>query len=249
MADSVINLPPRNGAGAGLDKAFGAALSDGPTLPELRAEIRDLIGARPTGAPEDAPLLAMMGQHDADFGAALDKLPEREGLGGAVLAALVKKYRGAIDGHATARALSSALIFWPDPVPADEQLEEAILRLCDFNHDAARELGRAYIYLGARFVLKNSLRVVMEKYGIRPQEFNAADNAPAEGLTPDGFEAMLGQGQIELANELLKPFGVAIRQKIGTVKPVYSIVEGTNGRHVMPAADLVEFLRRRNVFG
>ena len=249
MPDSVINLPPRNGAGAGLDSSFVDNPSDGPKLSELRAEIRELIGTRLASAPDDAALLSMMGQHDAALGAALQKLPERDGLGGAVLATLVKKYRGAIDAYATARAVSAALVFWPDPVPADEPLEEAILRLCDFSHDAARELGRAYIYLGARFTLKYSLRVVLEKYGIRQQEFNAAENAPAEGLTPDGLESMLGQGQIELANELLKPFGVAIRQKIGTVRPVYSIVEGTNGRHVMPATDLVEFLRKRNVFG
>jgi hypothetical protein len=158
------------------------------------------------------------------------------------------KYRGAIDPYRTARAISSALVFWPDPVPADERLEDSVLRLGDFNLDAARELARAYIFLGARFTLQYSLRVVLDKYGIRPDEFNATNALPADGLSPDGLEAMLGQGQIELVNEMLKPHGVAIRQKIGTVKPVYSIVEGTNGRHVMPAADLIEFLRVRNVF-
>lgn len=251
MPDTVINMPPRNGAGSGHDTGydFAPGTSAAPTMPELRIEIRDLIAARPSSAPDDATLLALMAQHDAGMGAALLKLPEREGVGGAVLATLVKKYRGAIDPYRVARAISSALVFWPDPVPADERLEDAILRLGDFNLDAARELARAYIFLGARFGLQYSLRVVLDKYGIRPEEFNATNALPADGLSPDGLEVMLGQGQIELVNELLRPHGVAIRQKIGTVKPVYSIVEGTNGRHVMPAPDLVEFLRQRGVFG
>ena len=248
MPDTVINMPPRTAGGSARDTGLAEAPSAGPGMSELRSEIRDLIEARTTGTPDDTALLAMMGQHDAALGKALQHLPEREGLGGAILAALAKKYRGRIDCYLAARWLSAALIFWPEPVPADEPLEEAILRLCDFNHDAARELARAYVYLGPRFTLSYSLRVVLDKYGIPQSEFNATSNAPAEGLTPEGLEAMLAQGQIELANEMLKPFGVAIRQKIGTVRPVYSIVEGTNGRHVMPANDLVEFLRKRDVF-
>lgn len=249
MPDTVINMPPRNGAGPGHDTGFELAPGAAPSAAAFRAEIRDLVAARPTTAPDDAALLALMAQHDAGMGAALLKLPEREGIGGAVLAMLVKKYRGGIDPYRTARAISATLIFWPDPVPADERLEEAVLRLGEFNLDAARELARAYVFLGARFTLQYSLRVVLEKYGIGVGEFNASANLPAGGLTPAGLDAMLAQGQIELANEMLRPFEIAIRQKIGTVKPVYSIVAGANGRHVMPAGELIEFLRQRSVFG
>lgn len=250
MPDTVIAMPPRNGAGPGHDSGytFAPSAAPAPSGAELCAEIRDLLSARPSAGTEDAALLALMGQHDAGMGAALLTLPEREGVGGAVLAALVKKYRGGIDAYNTARAIAAALIFWPDPVPADEQLEGAVLRLCEFNHDAARELARAYIFLGARFTLQYSLRVVLEKYGVRTEEFNATNAVPAGGLTPAGLDAMLNQGQIELANEFLRPFEVTIRQKIGTVRPVYSIVEGANGRHVMPANELIEFLRKRNAF-
>ncbi|MGH7003800.1 MAG: hypothetical protein ACREIP_07620, partial [Alphaproteobacteria bacterium] len=168
--------------------------------------------------------------------------------GGAVLAALVRKYRGGIDPYKAARTIASALIFWPDPVPSDERLEEAALRLGEFNLDAARELAHAYVYLGARFTLQYSLRVLLEKYGVGSNAFYGSANLPADGLTPSGLEAMLAQGQIERANEILRPFQIAIRQKIGSVNPVYSLIEGANGRHVMPCGELLEFLRKRNVF-
>jgi hypothetical protein len=48
---------------------------------------------------------------------------------------------------------------------------------------------------------------------------------------------------------MLRPFEIAIRQKIGTVNPVFSLVEKNNGRAVMPTRELIEFLRQRNVFG
>lgn len=245
-----------NGGGPAHDTGFAVAPParpcarrlEPPPAPELRAEIRDLLAAKPAPQDGDAQLLGLMGLHDAGMGAALLKLPERDGAGGAALATLVRKYRGAIDPYKAARLVAAALIFWPDPVPADERLEEAALRLADFNLDAARELACAFAYLGPRFTLQFSLRVVLEKYGIDAGRFAASNAVPADGLTPAGVSAMLAQGQLELMNELLRPFEIAIRQKIGTVNPVYSLVEKSNGRAVMPANELIEFLRRRNVF-
>jgi hypothetical protein len=236
--------PARGGAAEALRAQPPAA----PSITELRAEIRELVAVNPAPQPEDAGLLALMALHDAGIAAALAMLPERNGVGGAVLAMLARKYRGAIDPYKTACELATALIFWPDPVPADEPLGEAVLRLAEFNIDAARELARAYVYLGGRFVLKNSVRVVLEKYGITAERFNATRGAPAGGLTPAGVEAMLAQGQIDLMNEMLRPFEISIRQKIGTVNPVFSLVEKNNGRAVMPTRELIEFLRQRNVF-
>src|SRR5262249_20091737 len=131
--------------------------------------------------------------------------------------------------------------------PADEPVTEAVLRLAEFNVEAAKELAHAYTYLGARFTLQYSVRVVLEKFGIRFEQFNSTRGAPADGLTAAGVEAMLAQGQIELMNEMLRPFQIAIRQKIGTVNPVYSLVEKNNGRAVMPTREFIEFLRQRNV--
>lgn len=219
-----------------------------PALPELRAEITALLAARPALQPEDSSLLALMTLHDAGIAAALAKLPERDGIGGAALAALVRKYRGAIDPYKTACEVATTLIFWPEPVPADEPLAEAVLRLAEFNVDAARELARAHVFLGPRFVLKNSLRVLLEKFAIPQEQFAATRGAPVGGLTPAGIEVMLAQGQLDLVNEMLRPYEISIRQKIGTVKPVFSIVEKNNGRAVMPTNELIEFLRQRNVF-
>jgi hypothetical protein len=242
-----------NGYSFAADVAAGAASPRGrppeaPSLPELRAEISAVLAGNPALQPEDSSLLALMALHDAGVAAALAKLPEREGIGGAALAALVRKYRGAIDPYKTACEVATTLIFWPEPVPADEPLGESVLRLAEFNIDAARELARAYVFLGPRFTLKYSLRVVLEKYGIRHEQFASTKGAPVDGLTPAGVEVMLAQGQLELINEMLRPFEIAIRQKIGTVNPVYSLVEKNNGRAVMPTRELLEFLRQRNVF-
>lgn len=242
-----------NGHSFAADLAAGAARPCGlppeaPALPELRAEISAVLAGNPALHAEDSSLLALMALHDAGIAAALAKLPERQGIGGAALAALVRKYRGAIDPYKTACEVAATLIFWPEPVPADEPLAEAVLRLAEFNNDAARELARAYVFLGPRFVLKNSLRVLLEKYGIPHEQFASTKGAPVDGLTPAGIEVMLAQGQLELINEMLRPFEISIRQKIGTVKPVFSLVEKNNGRAVMPTHELIEFLRQRNVF-
>ena len=254
-----------NGSGPGHDTGFslsptvapaaspsvaanGAPPAEAPAAPELRAEIRDLLASNPPLLPDDAELLALMGQHDAALGAALLKLPEREGAGGAVVAALARKYRGSIDLYKSVRQAAAMLIFWPDPVPGDEQLEDAVLRLADLNLDAARELARVHVFLGPRFTLKHSLRVVLEKYSIPPNHFNAGNGIMVGGLNPAGVEAMLAQGQIELLNEMLRPFAISIRQKIGTVNPVYSLVERDNGRYVMPTRELIDFLTKREVF-
>lgn len=219
-----------------------------PSPAELQAEIRDILAAGPALQPEDSSLLALMALHDSGIGSALAKLPERDGLGGAVLALLVRKYRGVIDPYKTARDVATTLFFWPEPVPADEALCDAALRLAEFSIDAARELARAYVFLGVRFTLKTSVRVILEKYGIHHEQFSASSNLPIDGLTPAGVESMLAQGQIDLLNELLRPFEISIRQKIGTVNPVFSLVEKNNGRAVMPTRELIEFMRQRHVF-
>lgn len=250
-----------NGGGPGHDTGFSfaagpaavggapCALKPEPPAPaELRAEIRDLIAANPALQPEDSSLLALMALHDPGIGAALAKLPERDGIGGATLAHLVRKYRGVIDPHKTACDVATTLIFWPEAVPGDEALCEAALRLAEFNIDAARELARAHVFLGVRFALKNSVRVILEKYAIRQEQFSASNGTPVEGLTPAGAEAMLAQGQIDLLNEMLRPYEISIRQKIGTVNPVFSLVEKNNGRAVMPTREFIEFLRQRHVF-
>jgi hypothetical protein len=261
MEETLTNGAAGNGSAAGHDTGFSFAAerikpAAGsriqppaiPSLPELRAEIRDILAGAPLLPPEDASLLAMMALHDAGIAATLAKLPERDGVGGATLAILARKYRGAIDPYKAACEVATTLLFWPDPVPADEALGEAILRLAEFNVDAAKELARAYIFLGPRFTLQYSLRVVLEKYSIRYEQFNATKGLPVDGLSVAGAEAMLAQGQIELMNEMLRPFQISIRQKIGTVNPVFSLVEKNNGRAVMPTRDLIEFLRQRNVF-
>ena len=242
-----------NGYAFAADVAAGAAAPRGrppevPSLPELRAEISALLAQNTALQAEDSSLLALMALHDAGLAAALAKLPERDGIGGAALASLVRKYRGAIDPYKTACEVATTLIFWPEPVPADEPLAEAVLRLAEFNIDAARELARVHVFLGPRFTLKNSVRVVLEKYGIRHEQFVSTRGAPVDGITAAGIEVMLEQGQIELINEMLRPFEIAIRQKIGTVNPVFSLVEKNNGRAVMPTRELIEFLRQRNVF-
>jgi hypothetical protein len=219
-----------------------------PSAAEMRAEIRELLAANPVLQTEDSSLLALMAMHDNGIGSALAKLPEREGIGGATLALLVRKYRGAIDPYKTACEVAATLIFWPEPVPGDEALLEAALRLAEFNVEAARELARAHVFLGLRFVLNNSVRVILEKYGIRNEQFSTSNGVPVEGLTPAGAESMLAAGQIDLLNELLRPFEISIRQKIGTVNPVFSLVEKNNGRAVMPTRELIEFLRKRSVF-
>lgn len=258
IMDQTRMSPAAAGNGGGLAHDTGFAVApparpcaralEPPAAPELRAEIRRMLAAGPAPQEGDAQLLGLMGLHDAGMGTALRKLPEREGAGGAVLAALVRKYRGAIDPCETARCVAAALIFWPEPVPADERLEEAALRLAEFNLDAAQELATAYTYLGPRFTLQFSVRVALEKYGIPAERFNSANAVPADGLTAAGVSAMLAQDQLELMNEMLRPFEIAIRQKIGTVNPVYSLVEKNSGRAVMPARELIEFLRKRNVF-
>jgi hypothetical protein len=245
-----------NGSEPGHDTGYSFAPGErtrepqaAPSLAALRDEIRALLAGSPPFEPDDGSLLELMGRHDAALGAALLKLPEREGAGGAAVALLARKYRGAIDLYQAVRIAAATLIFWPDPVPQDEQVEDAALRLADFSLDAAQELARAYVYLGPRFTLKHSLRVLMEKYAIPAERFSLRSGVPAEALTPAGIETMLEQGQIDLVNDMLRPYEIAIRQKIGTVKPVYSLVEKNNGRHVMPALDLIEFLRTRAVFG
>jgi hypothetical protein len=251
-----------NGGGLGHDNGFSFAADlavcapprmrppapEPPSLPELRAEIIRLLADGPMLQPEDSSLLALMALHDTGVSSALAKLPERDGVGGAAVAALVRKYRGAIDPYKTACEVATTLIFWPEPAPDDEPLAEAVLRLAAFNLEAARELARAHTFLGPRFTLKNSVRVVLEKYGIRAEQFSSTNGVPAGGLTPAGVEVMLAQGQIDLINDMLRPYEIAIRQKIGTVNPVFSLVEKSNGRAVMPTRELIEFLRRRNVF-
>jgi hypothetical protein len=241
-----------NGFSFAAEVAAGAAAPRGrpaaPTPPELQAEIAALLQQSPPLQPEDSSLLALMGLHDAGIASALAKLPERDGIGGAAVAALVRKYRGVIDPYKTACEVATTLIFWPEPVPADEALAEAVLRLAGFNLEAARELARAHVFLGPRFTLKTSVHVVLEKYGIRHEQFASTNGVPVGGLTPAGVEAMLAQGQIDLVNDMLRPYEIAIRQKIGTVNPVFSLVEKNNGRAVMPTRELIEFLRQRKVF-
>ena len=244
---------PGHDNGFAADVAAGAAAARGrppetPSLPELRAEIAALIAQNPPLQAEDSSLLALMALHDAGIAATLAKLPDREGVGGATLAALVRKYRGAIDPYRTACDVATTLIFWPEPVPADEALAEAALRLAESSIEAARELARAHVFLGPRFVLKNSLRVLLDKYSIPQAQFASSHGAPMDGLTVAGVEALLAEGQLETLNEALRPFEISIRQKIGTVKPVFSIVEKSNGRAVMPTHELIEFLRKRSVF-
>ncbi|MFO0989749.1 MAG: hypothetical protein U1F37_20750 [Alphaproteobacteria bacterium] len=244
---------PGHDNGFAADVAAGAGAARGrppetPSPPELRAEIAALIAQNPPLQAEDSSLLALMALHDAGIAATLAKLPDREGVGGATLAALVRKYRGAIDPYRTACDVATTLIFWPEPVPADEALAEAALRLAESSIEAARELARAHVFLGPRFVLKNSLRVLLEKYSIPQAQFASSHGAPMDGLTVAGVEALLAEGQLETLNEALRPFEISIRQKIGTVKPVFSIVEKSNGRAVMPTHELIEFLRKRSVF-
>lgn len=257
MEETLTNAVVSNGSGLGHDNGFSysvagapsrAAPPEAPSLSELRSEICDLVAASPTLQPDDSSLLALMALHDTGVASALTKLPERDGVGGATVATLVRKYRGGIDPYQTACEVATTLIFWPEPVPADEALCEAVLRLAEHSIDAARELARAYTFLGPRFTLKNSVRVVLEKYGIRHEQFSATRDSLAGGLTPAGVEVMLAQGQLDTINEMLRPFEIAIRQKIGTVNPVFSLVEKNNGRAVMPTRELVEFLRQRNVF-
>lgn len=266
MPDTFSTMTAVNGSGPGHDTGFSFSPAPAPAgLPtavvsrqeplvapgaaELRAEMHDLLASNPPLLPDDADLLALMGQHDAALGSALLKLPEREGAGGAVVASLARKYRGSIDLYKSVRQIAAVLIFWPDPVPGDELLEDAALRLADFNLDAAKELARAHVFLGPRFTLKHSLSVVLEKYSIPPSQFNASNGNLVGGLNPAGVEAMLAQGQIDLLNEMLRPFAISIRQKIGTVNPVFSLVEKDNGRHVMPTRELLDFLTKREVFG
>lgn len=265
MTETLSTMAAVNGSGPGHDTGFSFSPTSAPAaLPaivaarqepmvapagaELRAELRDLLASNPPLLPDDAELLALMGQHDAALGSALLKLPEREGAGGAVVAALARKYRGSIDLYKSVRQVAAMLIFWPDPVPGDEQLEDAALRLADLNIDAAKELARAHVFLGPRFTLKHSLRVVLDKYSIQQNQFNQSNGVMVGGLNPAGVEAMLQQGQIELLNEMLRPFAISIRQKIGTVNPVFSLVEKDNGRYVMPTRELLDFLTKREVF-
>jgi hypothetical protein len=210
-----------NGISFAAEVAAGAAAPRGrpaaaPTPSELRAEIAALLQQSPPLQPEDSSLLALMGLHDAGIASALAKLPERDGIGGAALAALVRKYRGVIDPYKTACEVATTLIFWPEPVPADEPLAEAVLRLAEFSIDAARELARAHVFLGPRFALKTSVHVVLEKYGIRHEQFAATNGVPVGGLTPAGVEVMLAQGQIELINDMLRPYVRSDSQKTGS---------------------------------
>lgn len=262
MEETLTNgVAAANGSGPAHDTGFSYAASaavlgaapcalkpEPPAMAELRAEIREIIAASPVLQAEDSSLLELMGLHDPGIASALTKLPEREGIGGATLALLVRKYRGVVDPYQTACEVASTLIFWPEPVPGDEALLEAALRLAEFNIDAARELARAHVFLGVRFALKTSVRVILEKYGIRADQLSTSSGLPVEGLTPAGAEAMLAAGQIDTLNELLRPYEIAIRQKIGTVNPVFSLVEKNNGRAVMPTRELIEFLRKRSVF-
>jgi hypothetical protein len=262
MEETLTNgVVAANGSGLAHDTDFSFAASaaavgaapcalkpEPPSMAELRAEIHDLLVAGPALQAEDSSLLELMGLHDSGIASALTKLPERDGIGGATLALLVRKYRGVIDPYKTACEVASTLIFWPEPVPADEALLEAALRLAEFNIDAAKELARAYVFLGVRFTLKTSVRVILEKYGIRHDQFSTINSLPVEGLSPAGAEAMLAAGQIDTLNELLRPYEISIRQKIGTVNPVFSLVEKNNGRAVMPTRELIEFLRKRSVF-
>src|SRR6185503_4446798 len=164
MEETLSNAVVSNGNGLGHDNGFAysvagapsrAAPPAAPSCSELRAELSDLVAAGPTLQPEDSSLLALMALHDAGIATALTKLPERDGAGGATVATLVRKYRGAIDPYQTACEVVTTLIFWPEPVPADEALCEAVLRLAEHSIDAARELARAYTFLGPRFTLKN----------------------------------------------------------------------------------------------
>ena len=90
--------------------------------------------------------------------------------------------------------------------------------------------------------------MILEKYAIRHEQFSSSNGVPVGGLSPAGAEEMLAQGQIDLLNEMLRPFEISIRQKIGTVNPVFSLVEKNNGRAVMPTRELIEFMRQRHVF-
>src|SRR5581483_11043914 len=105
MDETFTNGVAANGNGSGHDNGFSFSPDAAtrlqppvaPSLPELRAEIREILSGGPALAPEDASLLALMALHDAGIAAALAKLPERDGVGGATLALLARKYRGAID--------------------------------------------------------------------------------------------------------------------------------------------------------
>ena len=105
-----------NGFAFAAGVAAGAAAPRGrppemPSPPELRAEIAALLAQNPPLQAEDSSLLALMALHDTGIAATLGKLPERDGVGGAALAALVRKYRGAIDPYRTACEVAATLIF------------------------------------------------------------------------------------------------------------------------------------------
>jgi hypothetical protein len=231
--------------GPGLPSAFAGAGEPIPIGEDLRIKIRNCIESKPVYNDEAKALLQLMSSHDAGFAAALAKLPERQGIGGAVLAALLRQFKGGIDLILLTRAVSAALVFWPEKGPSHSTIEDLALRLSEFSHDAAREFARAYALLGNRFSLQYSLKVVLQKYGISQSTFDSVQ--PEEGLTDGTIRGLLGQGRIDLVNEILKPFEIAILEKIGTVVPVYSVIENNHDRYVMNANEFVDLLRRRNV--
>ena len=260
--DGVVPNPAQGGwaesgpgpAGTGVD--YGPAQlpvpysADGDGLPmpspeELRAEIRRRIEAKPSFTEETKALLQLMASHDATFAATLAKLPERQGIGGAVVASLLETYKTNVDLILLTRAVCAALVFWPDKSPASTTIEDIALRLAEFSHDAAREFARAHALLGTRFSLQYSLKVVLQKYGISQSTFDSI--RPEEGLTDGTIRGLLVQGRLDLLNEILRPFAINILEKIGTVVPVYSVIENNHDRHVVNSNEFLEFLRKRNV--
>lgn len=228
-----------------LPAAFGGAAEPLPAGEELRAKIRQCIEAKPVYNEEAKALLQLMATHDAGFAAAIAKLPDRQGIGGAVVAAMLQQYKGSVDLVLITRAVSAALVFWPEKGPSHSTIEDLALRLAEFSHEAAREFARAYALLGNRFSLQYSLKVVLQKYGISQSTFDSI--RPEEGLTDGTIRGLLAQGRIDLVNDILKPFEIAILEKIGTVVPVYSVIENNHDRYVMNANEFVDLLRRRNV--
>ncbi|MCW5772777.1 MAG: hypothetical protein KIT16_14125 [Rhodospirillaceae bacterium] len=225
--------------------SFGGAGEPLPAAEELRAQIRKCIESKPVYNEEAKGLLQLMATHDAGFAAAIAKLPERQGIGGAVVAQMLQRYRGSIDLVLLTRAVAAALVFWPEQGPSHSTIEDLALRLAEFSHEAAREFARAYALLGSRFSLQYSLKVVLQKYGISQATFDSI--RPEEGLTDGTIRGLLAQGRIDLVNDILKPFEIAILEKIGTVVPVYSVIEKNHARYVMNANEFVDLLRKRNV--
>jgi len=209
---------------------------------ELRREIRQRLAAGPIVAGDEEATLRLLSAHDAAFADAVAKLPERNGRGGAILGALIRETGTAVDPVALARMVAAALLLAPDESPDDDNLEALLLRIAELNPPAARELAAAHRCLGPRFALDNSLPVVLRKYGIRLEQLRPASYAarPRAGEV----EQLLAEGRLHPLNDALRPFGVIVCEKIGSVAPVFRI-DDRGGQRVMPAPDFIALLSRR----